>query len=760
MIDERIVRYALRAGLVCALAACLAQSVVAQPHMRITSLTVAMPRIEVRIEASCDEVPVIGLGALDIRLHENGVDVPNFSISCPNDSLRCALNVALVIDGSGSMQGQPMEDTKRAAKVFIAELDGVRDSAAVVGFNSGVYLLQSRTTSRVLLEAAVDRITPAGLTSLWDGSLEGLRTLEATTGCRALIVLTDGRDNTSAHTPTDLVARARQMGIPIFMIGLGISVDDALLESIATITGGRTFFTANSSDLARIFSIIARTIKFPDPACTITYSGECLNTETRTLAITVMGACTPLTDDTTFATPGTIGTTTPVRIIPLPRTRAASTLVRVPVVLPDPTSDLLFGQADAELLYDGRALNFLRVEVPPASLLGSAAPLVLDDIPGRLRVRFPHAGTIRGSGALVDIAFQTAAVTDTTCTSVQLVRWSFTEGCIMPLLDSARVCIVPCPSPPAVTARGATILCPGETVVLDVPDIYTAYRWSRDGQAVEGDSCRLRVDDAGDYCVEVETEHGCILLSTPFSVRTDRAVSYAFGQPSTTRYIPYGEGLDLPVSVEPPLLAGRFIDLELAVRDSASLLSFAALDIAASTLPAWASVEAVADASGTLHLRVRGVPAADASSLGILHFSVLATDEVTTTLLSIAVARCATDCLLDAHGTDVPVVIDGTCTRVVARRSVPATLTAHPNPASDLIVLALEVASPVRVRLSLVGADGVDVLPTPFPREMREVASGRHVWSLPTGSLASGLYRVFALFDDGTHAVVSLVVVH
>jgi hypothetical protein len=731
----------------------------AQPRLRITHLTVAMPRIELRVEASCDDVPIIGLGTLDMRLTENGVDVPNFTVLCPNDTQRCALNVALVIDGSGSMMGQPMDDTKQAAKTFIGELDGVRDSASVTGFNSSVYLLQGRTADRALLQAAVDRITPAGLTSLWDASFAGLGTLEGSGGCRALIVLTDGIDNTSTRTSGQVIARAKAMGIPIFMIGLGISVDDAALEQISYATGGQAFFTASSSDLARIFQRIARIIKFPDPACTIVYSGECLNTETRTLTVTVQGPCAPLTADTTFATPGTIGVTTPVRIVPLAATRAAGLPVRVPVVLPDATSDLYVGQADAELRYDPALLAFLQVDVAAGSLLSPGAVAVLDDRPGRLRLRLVHGGTLRGSGGLVDIVFRTAPVMDSVCTPVTLARVSFDGGCIVPLLDSADVCIVPCPPPPTIVARGPVVLCPGASVTLAVPAGYESYVWYRDGGVQADTTDTLRVDLPGIYHVVVETATGCVLSAAPFEVQADRAVSYVFGR-TGAQHVQWGEDLVFEMGVDPPLLAGRAVDLTLLVHDSSGLLSYAGHDVGPSGLAAWASFTTMTDGSGAARLHVRGTPSADAASLGRLRFTVRPRDEIMRVMLHVEVESVTTACLLEARGVRVPVVLDGYCARVVARSASRATLTVHPHPVSARAVLTLMVASPVEVRFALHDASGSVVASSLLTHLERSYAAGRHVLAFATDALPTGTYRLVAQFGDGTSCAVPLVVVH
>ena len=75
-------------------------------------------------------------------------------------------------------------------------------------------------------------------------------------GRRAVVVLTDGRDEDnpgtgpgSIHALEDVIARAKEVDTAIYAIGLGPKVDRALLERLAQISGGAAYFPADASEL-------------------------------------------------------------------------------------------------------------------------------------------------------------------------------------------------------------------------------------------------------------------------------------------------------------------------------------------------------------------------------------------------------------------------------------------------------------------------------------------------------------------------------
>lgn len=165
------------------------------------------------------------------------------------------VDVALVLDSSGSMTSNDPSGLRRvAAKRFIdALIPG--DQVAVVDFDSFGRVFQTLTNDFVAAKAAVDRIDSSGGTNIGAGVSLGNSELinrGDPSHARAMILLTDG---IGSYNPA-LTQQAIDNNIRIFTIGLGAGVDTALLSNIATATGGQYFPVARAEDLPNVFSRI------------------------------------------------------------------------------------------------------------------------------------------------------------------------------------------------------------------------------------------------------------------------------------------------------------------------------------------------------------------------------------------------------------------------------------------------------------------------------------------------------------------------
>lgn len=163
------------------------------------------------------------------------------------------LDLALVLDSSGSMSwNDPSGMRRTAAKSFVDALLPA-DRAGVVDFDSYGPTLQGLTTDKTAVKAAIDRIDDWGGTNIAAGVRLG-NDLLINNGdparARMAILLTDG---VGYYDPA-LTEQAKAQGITIYTIGLGYDVDDALLRGIAEQTGG-VYHAAG--DLPEVFRRIA-----------------------------------------------------------------------------------------------------------------------------------------------------------------------------------------------------------------------------------------------------------------------------------------------------------------------------------------------------------------------------------------------------------------------------------------------------------------------------------------------------------------------
>jgi Ca-activated chloride channel family protein len=159
-------------------------------------------------------------------------------------------NVYLVVDTSGSMAGEKLAQTKEALLIFIEQIKGDAEQVGLITFASSVDQVQELDelgVNRAQLLAAVGGLEASGDTALLDAVDEAysrLQYLGDTARINAIVVMTDGRENNSYTTLSQLVRHIEQgnrTGVPVvvFSIAYGSDADMWTLEQIATASGGQ-----------------------------------------------------------------------------------------------------------------------------------------------------------------------------------------------------------------------------------------------------------------------------------------------------------------------------------------------------------------------------------------------------------------------------------------------------------------------------------------------------------------------------------------
>ncbi len=164
-----------------------------------------------------------------------------------------SLAIALVIDKSGSMNGPKIELAKEAAAAT-AEMLGPDDYIEVVGFDSQptrVVRMQS-ARNRIQILRDIGRLTARGGTAIFPALDMAYQDLVVTRArIKHVILLTDGQ--TQEPGIPELVQAMHAEGITVSTVGVGSDVNRALLQQVASLGGGRPYFTQDPHNIPRIF---------------------------------------------------------------------------------------------------------------------------------------------------------------------------------------------------------------------------------------------------------------------------------------------------------------------------------------------------------------------------------------------------------------------------------------------------------------------------------------------------------------------------
>ena len=180
-----------------------------------------------------------------------------------NDQERPPVNIAIVIDKSGSMSGEKIAKAREAAIMAISRLRS-DDIISVVTYDSTVNVLvpATKATDKESIFQRIRRVNSGGSTALFAGVSKGAEELRKflvdsrVQRVNRMVLLSDGLANVGPQSPDELGSLGSSLikdGISVTTIGLGGGYNEDLMTKLAYNSDGSHYFAEQASDLARVF---------------------------------------------------------------------------------------------------------------------------------------------------------------------------------------------------------------------------------------------------------------------------------------------------------------------------------------------------------------------------------------------------------------------------------------------------------------------------------------------------------------------------
>lgn len=234
----------------CVIAACVSAVLVG---FSVAAAASSSQRISCRVEMDRTVLPAGAPQQAVVKVSLN-------ASALTEETGRAPVNVAFVLDRSGSMSGVKIEDAKAAAISAMRQL-GQQDLVSVVAYNHRAEtLVSARSAAEEDILRQIERVAADGDTALFGGVSQAAAALRKNLSgdyVHRIILLSDGLANVGPHSPEDLGRLGASLikeGISVSTVGVGEDFNEDLMAELALHSDGNIYFTQSSDMLARIFA--------------------------------------------------------------------------------------------------------------------------------------------------------------------------------------------------------------------------------------------------------------------------------------------------------------------------------------------------------------------------------------------------------------------------------------------------------------------------------------------------------------------------
>jgi VWFA-related protein len=198
--------------------------------------------------------PITDLSKENFRLTEDGVEQKITSL-VREDS---PVSLGLLFDSSGSMKNRVSGSMEALKLLFQTTMQG--DEFFVVQFADQARLLGGFTKVPDVIYARLGVIQPRGWTALLDALALGVHQMKSARNSRkVLLVLSDGNDNNSRFSESEIRSMVLEGDVCVYAIGLGYR--PRMLQQLADETGGKVLVAQNLTDLPDVVQRMSAEIR-------------------------------------------------------------------------------------------------------------------------------------------------------------------------------------------------------------------------------------------------------------------------------------------------------------------------------------------------------------------------------------------------------------------------------------------------------------------------------------------------------------------
>ncbi|MCS6983545.1 MAG: VWA domain-containing protein [Leptospiraceae bacterium] len=232
----------------------------AKPVVRIVQVrTHNFPMVMAELTVG-EILPYEHLTKENFRLSEDGRAVENFSLTTQKVAKE-PLRMILVLDTSRSIRPAHFKEEIKSAIAFV-KAKGEKDLVGIISFDDRPRLVADYSYDGERLAQNLKKVKQGGRhTAIYDALLFAFQKIEEGRkrfgdGRDAIIIFTDGREETSLIKMDDLVQRVERLQVPVFVAGTGHRQKLKALTRLAKLSGGEAYHAASFQDLKKIFQLL------------------------------------------------------------------------------------------------------------------------------------------------------------------------------------------------------------------------------------------------------------------------------------------------------------------------------------------------------------------------------------------------------------------------------------------------------------------------------------------------------------------------